>query len=181
MTETVGLDEQTRSLYSLAAFRNREKATPLFRLYEYWSALPRGPQGLPFQGGFRPEADLSEELAAQVCSIDTSANDPLDYIIVRQAPSTLRGYGTELAGRPLCDRRQTDMDTTACAVEFLFCKHERRPMYHEIDQILDGLKRHFTRIMLPVENDAGMVETIHYATRDLHRVRRVAFRLVEEA
>ena len=127
---------------------------------------------------FRPKEILPDRLAKQVSCIDTSANDPLDFVILEHAPSTIPGFGEELAGRPLCDRPDTDMDTTASAVEFLFCKHERTPMYHEVEQILGGLKRHFTRIMLPVENRAGDVERIYFVMRELQPVKRITFHVV---
>lgn len=178
MTETVGFDEQTRSVYPLEAFLDREAETPLGKLYAYWRALPSGAHGLPNQAECLPRRDLPAELAQQVSSIDTCAKNPLEYVIREHAPNPIPGLGVELAGKPLCHRRETDMDTTASAVEFLFCKHERTPVYHEVDILMGGLKRCYTRIMLPVETDSGTVERIFFALRDLQPARRIAFHTV---
>ena len=62
---------------------------------------------------------------------------------------------------------------TACAIEYLSCKHERMAMYHEIDQIMSGYQRHYTRVIVPVENGSGRVDRVYSATR-LVRATRLA-------
>lgn len=178
MTETIGFDEQTRSLYSLDAFKERESGTVLHHLYNYWATLPRGSFGLPHQDTHRPKADLPAKTADSVAWIDTRADDPLLYVIRENCENPIQGWGVELTDKPLKDCPDMEIHTTACAVEYLFCKHERCPMYHEIEQIIGGLKRHFTRIMLPVENDAGEVERIFFAKRHIHAARRLTFHVV---
>ncbi len=181
VTETVGLDEQIRSLYSLEAIADREKGSVIEQLYGYWEALPPGWHGLPNIRDCQPKFVLPPHLADQICCLDTSSDNPLNYLVREHAASTIPGFGIELAGRPLCDRPELDMDTTACAIEFLYCKRERTPMYHEIEQILDGLKRHYTRIMVPVENDSGDVRRIYFAMREMQPAKRVTFRVIEES
>ncbi len=181
MTETIGFDEQTRSLYSFDAFKDRENGTILRHLYNYWVTLPVGAHGLPHEDQCRPKVDLSAKVADMVSWIDTTPDDPLNFIIRDHVESTIPGWGVELSDKPLCNCPEMEMHTTACAVEYLFCKHERKPMYHEIDQLIGGLKRHYTRIMLPVENNAGEVDRIYYATNQLQPITRVAFHVVGES
>lgn len=181
MTEAIGFDEQVRSLYSLEAFAEREKGTVLGRLYTYWEALPRTSRGLPLTKHCRPKSDMPPELADQVCCLETTEDNPLNYIVREHAANPIPGFGSELIGKPLCDRPELDMDTTACAIEFLYCKRERVAMYHEIEQILSGLKRHYTRIMLPVEDDAGNVCQIYFAMREMVPAKRVTFHFVESS
>lgn len=181
MTETVGFDEQTRSLYSLDAMSEREKGSVLAQLFAYWEALPPGWHGLPNIKDCQPKLALPRNIAEQVCCLDTSAENPLNYIVREHATSTIPGFGTELVGRPLCDRPELDMDTTACAVEFLYCKRERTAMYHEIEQILGGLRRHYTRIIVPVEDDSGEVCRIYFAMRELQPAKRVTFRVIGDS
>ena len=179
MTEAIGFDEQVRSLYSLEAFADREIGTALARLYTYWEALPRTLHGLPLAGDCQPKFALPADVAEQVCCLETTEDNPLNYIVREHAANPIPGFGSELVGKPLCDRPELDMDTTACAIEFLYCKRERVAMYHEIEQILSGLKRHYTRIMLPVANDAGDVSHIYFAMREVVPVKRVTFHLVD--
>lgn len=181
VSETIGFDEQTRSLYSLEAFKAREKGTVLMHFYHYWVTLPIGQGGIPHEDVCRPKEHLPPNVAARVSWIDTSAEDPQQFIVRDHVASTIPGLGIELSDRPLCDIPALDMHTTACAVEYLFCKHERTPMYHEIEQLISGLKRHYTRIMLPVMNDAGDVNRIYYATRQIEPVKRVSFHVVGES
>lgn len=178
MTETIGFDEQTRSLYSLEAFKDRENGTVLHHLYNHWVTLPRGKYGLPHENQYNPKTDLPAKTADMVSWIDASAGDPLQYVIRENCENPIQGWGVELTDKPLSDCPEMEIHTTACAVEYLFCKHERQPMYHEIEQIIGGLKRHFTRIMLPVENDAGEVERIYFAKRQVHAVKRITFHVV---
>ena len=180
LRETVGFDEQTRSLYSMDAFSDWEKGTFLHDLYDYWKNFPVIASGLPHMDSCRPKSALPHMVAERICCIDTSADNPLDYIVREHAANALPGFGVELSGRPLCDRPELDMDTTACAIEFMSCKLERKPLYHEIDQLLGGLKRHYMRLMLPVQNDAGEVDLIYFAIRDLQPAKRVTFHFVGE-
>lgn len=180
MTESIGFDEQTRSLYSLDAFAARESESVLKRLFDYWQALPRSQGGLPLSETCNPKSDLEAEFAEQICALDTSSENPLNYVVRDHAASPLPGHGHALVGRPLCDRPELDMDTTACAVEFLYCKRERTPMYHEIEQMIGGLKRHYTRIMVPVEDSAGAVCLIYFAMREIQPAKRVTFPVVGE-
>jgi hypothetical protein len=178
MSETMGFDEQTRSLFSMEAFKDRENGTVLQQLYNYWITIPVGLQGLPREPDFNPGETFPPNVNDAISWIETKSEDPLKFIIREHAENTIPGLGVELSDKLLCDRPEIDMHTTACAVEFLFCKRERTPMYHEIEQILGGLKRHYTRLMLPVENNQGNVDRIYYTTRQIHPVKRITFHLV---
>lgn len=181
MTETVGFNEQTRSLYSLDAMGEREKGLVLAQLFAYWEALPPGWHGLPNIEDCPPKLALTGKIADQICCLDTNSENLLNYIVRDHATSTIPGFGSELVARPLCDRRGLDTDTTACAVEFRYCKYERTPNCHEIEQILSGLKRHYTRIMVPVEDDSGDVCRIYFAMCELQPIKRVTFRVIVDS
>jgi hypothetical protein len=173
MFETSGFDEQARSRYSMDDFFLRETDSVPRRLYDYWSALPVGSAGLPDAVSCRPRAVLPRNIAEWVSWIDTTADDPMEFILWDHCPSPVPGLGEELSGRSLGDVREAPLHFSACAIEYLYCKHERTPMYHEIEQILCGYKRHYTRIMVPVADENGSVSRIYYAIRCLRATRRV--------
>lgn len=164
----------------MEAFKDREKGTVLHHLHTYWVTLPRGRFGLPHESNFFPKTQLPAQLANAVSWIDTKPGDPLKFVMRDHQASTIPGLGTELSDTPLCERPDLEMHTTACAIEFLFCKHERKPLYHEIEQTLGGLRRHYSRLMLPVENGKGEIDRIYYATRQLQPVKRETFHFVEQ-
>ena len=49
--------------------------------------------------------------------------------------------------------------------EYLRCKETRQPFYHEIDQVVCGVVRHYVRLMLPLANTDGNVIKIAYGVR----------------
>ena len=51
--------------------------------------------------------------------------------------------------------------------EYEHCKHLRRPLYNEIDQVVRGICRHYVRLMLPLIEDKGEITKIAYVTRGL--------------
>lgn len=178
MFETSGFDEQARSRFSLEVFFEREAGSAPRQLYDYWDGLPLGPSGLPAETVCHPRTTLPKAAAQWVSWIDTTAEDPMEFVIWDHRESPIAGLGTELSGRRLGDIREAPLHFSACAIEYLYCKHERLPMYHEIDQILCGYKRHYTRIMVPVADERGDVNRIYYAIRRLRettRVKRVTF------
>jgi len=182
MFETAGFDEQSRSRFSMEAFFSREIESAPRHLYDYWNALPveTGAE-MPLERLCRPIEALPAKMSEWVSWIDTTAQDPMCYTIWNHRDSHIPGMGPEISGKKLGDIKAAPLHISACAIEFLYCKHERIPMYYEIDQIICGFKRHYTRIMVPVSDGNGAVNRIVYAIRligETVRVDTVAGRLV---
>ena len=57
------------------------------------------------------------------------------------------------------------MHYRACASEYLISIRERVPIYHEIDQAIGDISRHYVRLMLPVVDKMGRVVRLVYAVR----------------
>lgn len=176
--ENDGDDEQTRSLYSIDALREREKGTDILKLYNYWVASPAGKFGLPHMSCFYPGSPISKYFSEKISWIDTSSSDPFQFVMRDHRENPIPGWGKELSNKTLFERKDMEMHHSACAVECLLCKMERAPMYHEIEQTITGLSRHFTRLMVPVENDQGHVDRIYYISRRLRPIKRVSFEIV---
>ena len=62
---------------------------------------------------------------------------------------------------------------TATAMEYNACKHARAPMYHEIEQIIGGVMRHYTRIVLPVADRHGKVVKLYCGFRRVREPVRI--------
>ena len=142
MFETSGFDEQARSRFSMEAFFSRETGSAPGHLYDYWNALPAESGAVPRQTLCRPIEALPVNVSAWVSWIDTTAQDPMCFRIWNHHDTQIPGLGTEISGQKLGDIKEAPLHVSACAIEYLYCKHEQIPMYHEIDQSVCGFKRH---------------------------------------
>jgi hypothetical protein len=168
MFETSGFDEQARSRFSMDVFFARENGDSALRhLYRHWEALPKGRHGLPTAAMCDPKQTLAGDVAKWIAWIDTTREDPTQFIIWEHPECRIPGLGAELSGKLLNDIPEAQLHVSACAIEYLYCKHERIPMYHEIDQILCGYRRHYTRLLVPLADEDGSVSRLFYAVRVL--------------
>ncbi len=172
MFETSGFDEQARSRFSMDVFFERERGSALWHLYQHWKVLPKGRHGLPTARMFDPKPALPHNVAKWIAWIDTTEEDPTQFTIWEHPECHIPGMGAELSGKLLNDIPEAQLHVSACAIEYLYCKHERVPMYHEIDQILCGYRRHYTRLLVPLADNNGGVSRIFYAIRMLGEIVR---------
>lgn len=172
VTECAGSDSQTKSCYSIGDFLILEQGTRLRQVYEYWLRLPQNEFGLPDEAMCCPADGLPDATGLLGSWIDTRAEDPMDFIIREHSANKFPGYGVELSDQPL-SKFPDPLHAFSCAAEYLFCKADRKPVYHEIQQITGGIRRHYTRIMLPFDGGDGIVSRVHYAVRHIMPPRRL--------
>ena len=55
--------------------------------------------------------------------------------------------------------------------EYLRCKERRKPLYHEINQIVCGVVRYYVRVGLPLADTDGNIVKIAYGVRLLKLIR----------
>ena len=170
--ETFGLEAQNRARYSIEAFLDIEQGTAPRRLYDYWLAACPDDGGLPLDEDFQPRDALPPDAMQWVSWIDVGGEDPLSFVMRDHPASPISGYGVELSDKPLRDFPDLSQ-ATSTAMEYLACKHAREPMYHEIDQILGGVIRHYTRIVLPVADRDGNVTKLYCGFRRITEPARV--------
>jgi hypothetical protein len=181
VTEFIDRDEQTKIRYAIDDFLTLEQGTRPRQLYDYWMRLPRNQFGLPDENYCCPREMSSEVLSILGSWIETLSEDPLDYIMREHAENDFPGYGCELSNKPLSEFPDS-LHAFSCAAEYLFCKTDREPVYQEITQTTGGIRRHYTRIMLPFDGKDGNVVRIYYAVRRIvppHRLFHVDTRLEE--
>jgi len=164
VTEIVGDNEQTQIRYAIADFLKLEQGTPPRKLYDCWTRLPRNTCGLPYESNCHP-LDQPDRVTGILGSwVETNSEDPMDFIMREHAKNEFPGYGTELSDKPLSCIPDS-LHAFSCATEYLFCKTDREPVYHEIRQRTRGIKRHYTRILLPVDGADGNVARVYYGVR----------------
>ena len=128
--------------------------------------------GLPAIADFRFEKIIPDFERHDIGWIDTTAETPGDFVILHHPASPVAGWGTELGGKTLADYPNA-MHAKSLALEFRRCKKWKVPLYHEIDQVIDGIAHHYTRLMVPLVDEAGTVTRIVYAVRWLEAQRRL--------
>lgn len=172
VTEIIGDDEQTRFRYAIGDFLELEQGTRPRQLYDFWRRLPREQHGLPHERNCGPRDAFPAACGVMGSWIETRAEDPLNFVMREHEPNEFPGYGTELSDQPLSGFPDS-LHAFSCAAEYLFCKSDREPVYHEIRQVTGGIRRHYTRIMLPVAGDYGKVVRVHYAVRRIMTPQRI--------
>ena len=105
--------------------------------------------------------------------IDITADTPADFVMQHHPASTVPGWGRELSGKKFGDYPNRK-HAKSLTLEFRLCKTWKLPLYHEIDQVIDGVARHYTRLMAPVVDDHETVVHIYYAVRWLSPPQRVS-------
>jgi len=55
--------------------------------------------------------------------------------------------------------------------EYLRCKETRKQLYHEINQVVCGVVRHYVRLKLPLADTDGNIVKIAYGVRLLELIR----------
>lgn len=170
---TQGVDMQVRSAYTLDAFHGLEFGTDLQVMFDYWREKS-GAGPLPQGENFNPNRDLPEHVAGRMSWIDASAADPMNFSVFNHIPSPVTQYGVALSGKRLNQIMSLGIHITACAGEYFVCQHSKLPFYHEIEQVVGGIQRHYTRLMLPVLDSDGQVTKIYYSCRPKRETRKVS-------
>lgn len=161
-----GNDVQVRTLYDLNTFAERETATHLDILHYYWTSFQIDENCLPMVSEFRPDEVLPDAGSCKVGWIDTTADDPNNFIMRDHPENPIRGLGRELDGKLLADF-PNKMHAKSLVLEYLRCKRWKVPLYHEIDQVINSVARNYTRLMIPLLGDNGTVTRIYYGISPL--------------
>lgn len=145
---------------SFATFTSRERAHMPWRFFEYWRSLG----DMPLADGFVPQRVFDEQALRFTGLVDCRAGDPLGYIIAAHTRVAPPRYSSALVGAPL--RQFPDrLHAVAVAQDHFQCALRGKPIYHEILHSIDGVERHYARLMLPLFDAGGRVANIAVATR----------------
>lgn len=129
--------------------------TPIRSLFEYWQ--DRHSKTLPEAGAFNPKSAFTPVEFRWICWVDVRPSDPLDYVL-RCHPGEVFGDWSNKRLREYHDKYHG----RRCAMEYLTCKMVKKPFYHEIRQTIGAVRRHYTRLLLPVVDRSREVVRLHY-------------------
>lgn len=159
--ETVLGDAQERLMLSVDKLFSRETGTALKELHSFWLAKSPGGGEPPCITDFDYKAALSAETLRFISWVDVTAADPYNYVI--------RDHTNQTSFSDHTDRRLGDhpsrMNLRSCAFEYRACMADPQPFYHEIEQTIGNISRHYRRMMLPIVSASGRVERLVYAVR----------------
>ena len=110
--------------------RRTGQQSPLKTFYDVWATTTT----------FEP-AKHSE---IWIQNIDTSSESPLGFVWHRHTGLTFGNLSGRAVGS-LTNRFLRE----ACAIEYTAAKHIGQPIYHVIEQTIDGMHRKYTRLIIP--------------------------------
>ena len=161
-----GNDVQVRTLFDMNAFAEKEASTHLDILHYYWSSLQIEKDTLPKVTEFHPKEIFPAPAQGSVGWIDSSVEDSKNFILRDHPENPVYGLGWELNDTFLSEF-PNKMHAKSLILEYLRCKRWKVPLYHEIDQVIGGIGRHYTRLMVPLVDEAGIVTRIYYGVSPL--------------
>ena len=159
-------DEQVRSRYSIETFRKRESDSVMDTFYYYWEAIGQGGNAASNFSNFRPFEVFPSSMVSRISWVETSDPNPENFILRNHCGGAMLSLYGSMEGTRLGDYPNR-MHRDATMAEYQLCKQLRRPLYHEFNQILAGIPRHYRRILMPLLNERGEVVRIAYSFRTI--------------
>ena len=131
-------------------------ATGIQRAYEYWQQRKRGAGVEADSYELEPGDDVATSL------IDVTPESPLQYRFTSTQFKIVRW----MADRRLDEFPHRDI-VNACSAEYLSCKAAAEPVGHHISHDLDGFRRDYLRLLLPLTDRMGRVSALVCVSRHL--------------
>lgn len=126
------------------------------RALQYWKDKRRVGRVRLRDFEWEPNADVSTSL------IDVSSDNPFDYSFVAH---NLKFFNW-MMGKRLADFPYREI-VDACGAEYYSCKDAAEPVGHHIAHDLDGFKRDYLRLLLPLTDRSGRVTALACVSRHL--------------
>ena len=131
-------------------------ATGIQRAYEYWQQRKRGAGVEADSYELEPGCDVSTSL------IDVTPESPLHYRFTSTQFKIVRW----MADKRLAEFPHRDI-VYACSNEYLACKTAAEPVGYHISHDLDGFRRDYLRMLLPLTDRTGRVSALVCVSRHL--------------
>lgn len=131
-------------------------ASGIQRAYEYWQQRRRGACIETGDYELEPGDDVSTSF------IDVTPESPLQYRFTSTQFKIVRW----MADRRLSEFPHRDI-VHACSAEYLSCKAAVEPVGHHISHDLQGFRRDYLRLLLPLTDRMGRVSALVCVSRHL--------------
>lgn len=157
-----------RSLNDLAERSRQQSWNVLLQALDYYNSLPPAKD----LGSWRPSDLLSELLGRWSLDVDVSTDNITHYKWLKHPYRKIGDASSKLVdatGLMVCDHPAV-AHSHLTAWEYSCAKSCAKPLYHEIQQDVDGHRRHYGRILLPLFED-GRVTRLLTASQQIHETK----------
>ena len=124
--------------------------------FKYWKDLRRAGRVRQDEYNWEPSADVSTSL------IDVTPSNPFAYSFTAH---NLRCFSW-MTGKQLAEFPHRQI-VDACGIEYFSCKSDAQPVGHHISHNLNGFKRDYLRLLLPLTDRSGQVSALACVSRHL--------------
>lgn len=171
--DTSGDNIQRRELYSMDDFAESEPpGSTNWLLFKTWSSLSLGGR-IPLAMDILTDNTSTMHLDGQTTLIDVEDPNPWNFVFMHHWHTPYARLGTELT-----DTRVSQypclMHAKALMSEYFIARECAAPVYHEIEQLIFGISRHYRRIILPLADTDSRVTKLLVGVRSIRPPYEVA-------
>lgn len=160
---TSATEVHVRSHFDLNAFSAMEFNTHLDSIHYLWD-VSRLDNNVPSTEDFQPELLFANRLDEKLTLIEVSSENPEYFFIQHHIGEwDWAGHGN-LSGWRLSEI-PSQMHARECMTDYQTCKSIAAPMFSVIEQEFSGIARCYSRLLLPIADQAGRISKIILAHR----------------
>lgn len=164
--DTSGENIQRRELYSMNDFAESEPpGSTNWLLYKCWNSLARGGR-LPLMSDVITSNSNVVPIDCQASVIRVDDPNPWNFEFQFHWHTPYPNLGSELNHTRVRDY-PCMMHAKALLSEYFMARECRTPVYHEIEQVLFGISRHYRRLILPMIDLNDQVEGLLVGVRSV--------------
>lgn len=164
--DTSGDNIQRRELYSMDEFAGSEPPGSLiWVLFKCWKALDHGGR-TPLAQDVLTDNSSIMRLDGYTSLIDVSDPNPWNFLFVAHCHTPYLRLGSELNDTRV-SQFPCAMHAKALMAEYFMARETAKPVYHEIEQMIFGLSRHYRRLILPLADTRRKITKLVVAVRSI--------------
>lgn len=164
--DTSGDNIQRRELYSMDEFGETEPpGSTNWMLYKCWKSLSLGGR-VPLAQDVLTDNTNTMQLYGQTSLIDVSDPNPWNFVFMAHWHTPYARLGSELTNTRV-SQYPCMMHAKALMSEYFMARERATPLYHEIEQLIFGISRHYRRLILPLAGTDNRVSKLVVGVRSI--------------
>ena len=171
--DTSGENIQRRELYSMNEFAEAEPpGGTIWTLFKTWKALSLGGR-VPLAQDVLTDNTNTIALDGQTTLIDVSDPNPWNFFFMSHWQTSYPRLGSELTNTQV-SQYPCGMHAKALMSEYFMTRENAEPVYHEIEQLIFGISRHYRRLILPLTDTENRVTKLIVGVRAIRPAVQIA-------
>jgi hypothetical protein len=164
--DTSGENIQRRERYSMDEFAEAEPpGTTNWLLHKCWKSLSLGGR-IPLAQDVLTDNSQTMRLDGQTTLVDVSDPNPWNFVFVAHWHTPYPRLGSELTNTRV-SQYPCMMHAKALMSEYFMARENAVPVYHEIEQLIFGISRHYRRLILPLTDTDKRVTKLLVGVRSI--------------